>query len=340
MPRIIEQVRFSKPIVHKLTNVAAYARVSSGKDEMLHSLAAQVDYYKDYIQSNPGWLFAGVYADEALTGTKSNRADFLRMLEDCRSGKIDRVLTKSISRFARNTVTLLETVRELKSLGIDVYFEEQNIHSMSSDGELMLTILASYCGGFFGPKVWNSNSKYRRVIWQCNNKFKGEKCRTPHLDEKDIYRKFLQAYNLLLLHREQLRRDCEEMLRFLTDNTNLEAELETLRNEQEVVAELTRKLVNENASTARRQVDYYEKYTSLVDRYEELGEQIVVLEQKCLEREQRAKEIQSFLQTVVSEKGELTQFDPRVWVEVIDQVTVFHDGRVVFRFKDGREIAT
>jgi len=144
MPRIIEQVRFSRPIVHKLTNVAAYARVSSGKDEMLHSLAAQVDYYKDYIQSNPGWLFAGVYADEALTGTKSDRADFLRLLEDCRNGKIDRVLTKSISRFARNTVTLLETVRELKTLGIDVYFEEQNIHSMSSDGELMLTILASY----------------------------------------------------------------------------------------------------------------------------------------------------------------------------------------------------
>ena len=144
MPRIIEQVRFSKPIVHRLTNVAAYARVSSGKDEMIHSLAAQVDYYKDYIQSNPGWLFAGVYADEALTGTKSNRADFLRLLDDCRSGKIDRVLTKSISRFARNTVTLLETVRELKGLGVDVYFEEQNIHSMSSDGELMLTILASY----------------------------------------------------------------------------------------------------------------------------------------------------------------------------------------------------
>ena len=124
MPRIIEQVRFSKPIVHRLTNVAAYARVSSGKDEMIHSLAAQVDYYKDYIQSNPGWLFAGVYADEALTGTKSNRADFLRMLDDCRSGKIDRVLTKSISRFARNTVTLLETVRELKGLGVDVYSTE------------------------------------------------------------------------------------------------------------------------------------------------------------------------------------------------------------------------
>ena len=126
------------------TRVAAYARVSCGKDEMLHSLAAQVSYYSELIQSRPDWEYAGVYADEAQTGTKDNRAEFQRLLADCRAGKIDLVLTKSISRFARNTVTLLETVRELKDLGIDVYFEEQNIHTASADGELMLTILASY----------------------------------------------------------------------------------------------------------------------------------------------------------------------------------------------------
>ena len=127
-----------------LMRAAAYARVSSGKDEMLHSLAAQISYYSNYIQGHPGWVYMGVYADEALTGTKDNRPEFNRLLDDCRSGKIDLVLTKSISRFARNTVTLLETVRELKSLGVDVFFEEQNIHSNSGDGELMLTILASY----------------------------------------------------------------------------------------------------------------------------------------------------------------------------------------------------
>jgi len=127
-----------------LTKVAAYARVSSGKDEMLHSLAAQVSHYSDYIQRQPGWFYIGVYADEAVTGTKDNRPEFKRLLADCRSRKIDMVLTKSISRFARNTVDLLETVRELKSLGVDVFFEEQNLHSMSGDGELLLTILASY----------------------------------------------------------------------------------------------------------------------------------------------------------------------------------------------------
>ena len=127
-----------------LTRVAAYARVSCLKDEMLHSLAAQVSYYSGYIQQHPDWIYSGVYADEAMTGTKENRPEFQRMLADCRSQKIDRIITKSISRFARNTVTLLETVRELKSLGVDVYFEEQNIHSLSNDGELLLTILASY----------------------------------------------------------------------------------------------------------------------------------------------------------------------------------------------------
>lgn len=133
-----------KPVLQKPKCVAAYARVSSGKDAMLHSLSAQVSRYSELIQVHEGWQYAGVYTDEALTGTKEDRADFQRLLSDCRAGLIDIVITKSISRFARNTVTLLETVRELKSLGVDIFFEEQNIHTMSSEGELMLTILASY----------------------------------------------------------------------------------------------------------------------------------------------------------------------------------------------------
>lgn len=144
MERTIKKIAFSTPQAPKLTRVAAYARVSSGKDAMLHSLSAQVSYYNDLIQHHHGWIFCGVYADEALTGTKADRENFTRLLQDCKTGKVDMVITKSISRFARNTVTLLETVRELKQIGVDVYFEEQNIHSNSSDGELMLTILASY----------------------------------------------------------------------------------------------------------------------------------------------------------------------------------------------------
>ena len=143
MPKIIRQIK-SLPQLKVKKRVAAYVRVSSGKDAMLHSLSAQISYYSELIQKHEDWDFAGVYSDEAITGTKEERAGFQRLQEDCKAGKIDMVMTKSISRFARNTVTLLETVRSLKLIGVDVYFEEQNIHTTSADGELMLTILASY----------------------------------------------------------------------------------------------------------------------------------------------------------------------------------------------------
>lgn len=156
------------PVQPKAKRVAAYARVSSGKDAMLHSLSAQVGYYSELIQKQTGWEYAGVYADEAITGTKDSRENFQRLLTDCRAGKIDMVITKSISRFARNTVTLLETARELKRLGIDIYFEEQKIHTISGEGELMLTILASYAQE-------ESRSVSENQKWRVKQNFKSGK---------------------------------------------------------------------------------------------------------------------------------------------------------------------
>jgi len=141
--RIIQKQIQAAPLP-KALRAAGYSRVSSGKDAMLHSLSAQVSYYSQLIQSTPGWVYAGVYADEALTGTKQERPEFQRLLADCRAGKIDLVITKSVSRFARNTVTTLEAVRELRALGVDVFFEEQRIHTLSAEGEFLLTLLASY----------------------------------------------------------------------------------------------------------------------------------------------------------------------------------------------------
>jgi len=144
LERIVELIKPLKLVEIVRLRVAAYARVSTGKDAMLQSLSAQVSYYSNMIQQNDDWEFVAVYADEDCTGTKENRPEFKKMLEDCKAGKIDMVITKSISRFARNTVTLLNTVRELKRIGVAVYFEEQKINTLTADGELMLTILASY----------------------------------------------------------------------------------------------------------------------------------------------------------------------------------------------------
>lgn len=142
MRKITKLETVKQPVQRK--RVAAYARVSSGKDAMIHSLSAQISYYNSYIGSRGDWQLVGIYADEALTGTREDRPEFQRMLADCRDGKIDMIITKSLTRFARNTVTLLETVRELKLLGVDVYFEKESIHTLSADGELMLTLLASF----------------------------------------------------------------------------------------------------------------------------------------------------------------------------------------------------
>ena len=143
MDRKIIRVEPKIPQREKALRVAAYCRVSSDKDAMLHSLSAQVSYFSECIQKHSGWIFCGVYYDEAKTGTKDNRPGFLELLEKCKRGEVDMILAKSVSRFSRNALTLLDTVRELKALGVSVQFEEENINTMTEDGEFMLSLIAS-----------------------------------------------------------------------------------------------------------------------------------------------------------------------------------------------------
>lgn len=144
--------------------VAAYARVSVEKQASLDSLSNQVSYYNDYIGNHPGWIFAGVYADYGLTGTKLERPEFQRMLADARAGKIDVIITKSITRFARNTVILLKTVRELKELGVEVIFEKEEMSSLSADGDLMMTLIAMFAEE-------ESRSASENKHWQIQKQF-------------------------------------------------------------------------------------------------------------------------------------------------------------------------
>ena len=140
------QVKVIQPIAEqaKKLRVAAYARVSSDSADQLNSFATQVGYYTSYIQSKDEWEFAGLYADEAVTGTTADkRDDFQRLLADCRAGKIDRILVKSISRFARNTIDCIQTVRELKQLGVAIEFEKEDIDTGNMGSEMLLSILGS-----------------------------------------------------------------------------------------------------------------------------------------------------------------------------------------------------
>ncbi|WP_348624430.1 recombinase family protein [Paenibacillus peoriae] len=124
--------------------VAAYCRVSTDSEEQKESYTNQVNHYTKYIQNNLEWEMADIYADEGITGTSTkNRTHFNRMIQDARNGKLDLILVKSISRFARNTLDLLKYVRELKSLGVAVFFERENINTLDTTGEVLLTILSS-----------------------------------------------------------------------------------------------------------------------------------------------------------------------------------------------------
>ena len=132
-----------QPQSEELEKVAAYCRVSTDSKDQLNSYRTQIGYYTNFIAQHPGWELADIYADEGISGTSLEKRDeFKRMLADCRAGKITRILVKSVSRFARNTLELIETTRELKGLGVVVVFEEQGIDTAQMLGEMQLTLLA------------------------------------------------------------------------------------------------------------------------------------------------------------------------------------------------------
>ncbi len=124
--------------------VAAYCRVSTDSDEQATSYEAQIEHYTEYISKNPDWILAGIFADEGITGTNTKkRTEFNRMIDECMDGNIDMIITKSISRFARNTLDCLKYIRQLKEKNIPVFFEKESINTMDSKGEVLLTIMAS-----------------------------------------------------------------------------------------------------------------------------------------------------------------------------------------------------
>ncbi|HFH7264831.1 TPA: recombinase family protein [Streptococcus agalactiae] len=167
----IKTIQAQKGTAIKRLKVAAYTRVSH--TSLLQSLSNQVSHYSQLIQANPEWDYVGVYSDSAISGrSQAYRRDFQQLLEDCRKGKIDLILTKSISRFGRNTVELLETVRELKRLGISVRFEKEKIDTLTAEGELLLTLLASMAQE-------ESQSISQNIRWRVKKRFEEGKPYIP-----------------------------------------------------------------------------------------------------------------------------------------------------------------
>ena len=160
-----EVMTFDAKAIHSIV-VVAYARVSTEKEEQEDSFERQVSHYTALIQSKPEWEFGGIYADPGITGTRAEkRPDFMRMIKDCRDGKINKILVKSISRFARNTVDALNYIRELKDLGVSIYFENENIDTLTPGGDVLITILAAMA-------EQESRTMSTNIKWSYQKKFK------------------------------------------------------------------------------------------------------------------------------------------------------------------------
>lgn len=512
IPATIERASAQYVSANAKRRVAAYARVSTDSEEQLTSYEAQVDYYTRFIQQRVDWEYVGVYTDEGISATNTkNRDGFNQMIADALDGQIDLIVTKSVSRFARNTVDSLTTVRKLKEKGVEVWFEKENIYTLDSKGELLITIMSSLaqeesrsisenvtwgqrkrfadgkvslpykqflgyekgedglpkvveaeaevirlifrlfiegktpsaiarqlmqkdipspagkktwqsgtiqsilsnekykgdallqkkftvdfltkkqksnegevpqyyvqnshpaiidpdefdtvqaeierrkklgrpntcnspfsakitcgeCGGYYGPKVWGSNTKYRRVIWRCNEKYKGDEiCRSPHLIEEELKDRFLTAFNNLMSNREELLENCRLVISTLCDSSGIEAEITETRRELEVVSELSRKAIHENASSIIDQKVFNERNNAYLERFRIARERIAELETQCSERRAKSLLIKTFMQDIKTRPRVLEEFDEKLWMISIDKVVVINDGCLVFHFKD------
>ncbi|HGA0284852.1 TPA: recombinase family protein [Streptococcus agalactiae] len=496
----------------KKRRVAGYARVSTDHEVQATSYESQMRYYSEYINGRDDWEFVKMYSDEGISGTNTKlRTGFKSMVEDALDGKIDLIITKSVSRFARNTVDSLTTVRQLKEVGVEIYFEKENIWTLDSKGELLITIMSSLaqeesrsisenvtwglrkqfaegkvhfpytnvlgfkagedgaivvdqdeaktvryifqqaligkspyhiakdlteqvipspsgkshwnattikrmlrnekykgdallqktyttdfltkkkninrgelpqyyvennheaivdretfdavqqvlenkgrkssttifssklvcgdCGHFFGSKVWHSTSKYRRVIYQCNEKYKGiSKCSTPHVTEEEVIQWFISAVNQVLDNRIEVI----DNLYVLLSIGNLEVideQIKVLETEAEVVSQLVANLVSENAIIWQDQDKYLKKYNQLTSKYEGIVQDIESLELQRMQKSKRNKELQDFIGTLEKLGKVLTDFDELLWESLVESVMINEDKGAKFKFKNGAVVA-
>ena len=200
-------------------------------------------------------------------------------------------------------------------------------------------IICADCGGYYGAKVWNSTSKYRKRVWQCNDKYTGATvCSTPHVCEDILKEKFIRAANILLSRAESVVKDCDTLVSTLRDFHTLDSEIERLDRETETLSEANRAFLEQNASTEQDQDAYLEKYGRLTAEFDSLTAQRDLLQSTKQQRIAQAEEISRLKTELLRQHGPLMEFDDMLWITCLDHVTVFPDGSLAFQFKIGESI--
>ncbi len=200
-------------------------------------------------------------------------------------------------------------------------------------------IICGDCGGYFGSKLWHSTDKYRRTIWQCNGKYKREsKCRTPHLNEDRLKELFLEATAEFLADRDALLEDCTEMRDFLADTAAIDCEMATLTEEMDTISMLIERLIAGNATRAVNQEEYNKKYDALEERFNTAQKRYDKLQGRKVTLGFEVDVLECFMFEISALPELPVTFCEHFWNNMIDHVTVYHDDRVVFTFKNGGEV--
>ena len=197
-------------------------------------------------------------------------------------------------------------------------------------------IFCGCCGGVYGSKVWHSTDKYRRVIWQCNAKFKDKRqCETPHLAEAEIQQRFLTALDKLLTDRGFIIEDTQKIMERITATDALDREANELREEMDVTSRLVQQAIEQNARMAMDQEEYSQRYESLSARFNKAAERMKELEAECSRRKVKRNELTAFIKAIQHGDAVVTEFSPQLWNTLIERLTVEADGSMRFVFRNG-----
>ena len=209
----------------------------------------------------------------------------------------------------------------------------------SSSNIFSSRIICSCCGSFYGSKVWHSNSKYRRVIWQCNHKFKnGERCKTPHFYEDDIKKKFVTACKSVLENREDFIAACKQVRDILSDCTAFEKQVTELYTQHDDITKTMQEYIRRNATKPQKQDEYNEQYEKYEQKSYEIKKDISAVQAKIARRLSRKELLDAMMRELETADLTLPQFDEKLWRIMVENVTAGLDGEMLFKFRNGIEV--
>ena len=214
-------------------------------------------------------------------------------------------------------------------------------NAYTGNSVLSAKIKCGDCGGWYGVKVWHSTDQYKTYVWRCNHKYQDGRppCATPHLKEEDIKARALAAYNSMVSDKEAYLELCRTDREVLTDTAAIDAELEELLREMEVVAGLTKSCIAQNATDVQDQDEYTARYNAYVARYEKAKTCYDTLTAQKEERAKKAAAIDRFTATLAERDDPVRVFDDRLWLTVLDYAVVHRDGNITFHFFGGTDIS-